>query len=364
MSDPRAPLFDSTAPKFYIGGRERIELARDLNTLRLEEDVEGMKRLSFTLGAVGPQRGSRDEQLLYLDGQTFDFGSEIEVAMGPASRQLTVFKGRVSGIQLTLQQGQSPEVRVLAEDALMDLRMTRRFKTYEDMSDADILREIAGQHGLQAQADVQGPTYSVVQQWNQSDLAFLRERAQRLQADVWVHDGTLHLASRDGRGGSRLTLVQGNDLLAVEIRADLAHQRTEVKFGGFDEAGKDAIDEDAGRGVVSAESSGGRNGPEVLESAFGERVSHWVRQVPLKDDEARDWAKAEMLRRARSFIGVRGLTLGSAAMIAGSVLRLERVGPLFEGDGYYVTRVAHSFDTRNGFRTEFEAQRAWIGRAN
>jgi hypothetical protein len=31
-------------------------------------------------------------------------------------------------------------------------------------------------------------------------------------------------------------------------------------------------------------------------------------------------------------------------------------GP-FEGDGYYVTHVRHTFDLKHGFRTRFEAER-------
>ena len=74
----------------------------------------------------------------------------------------------------------------LAEDKLMSLRMTRRMKTYENVSDADIAQTIAQEHGLAAEADAPGPTYDVVQQWNQSDLAFLRERARLLQAEIWI----------------------------------------------------------------------------------------------------------------------------------------------------------------------------------
>jgi phage protein D len=47
-------------------------------------------------------------------------------------------------------------------------------------------------------------------------------------------------------------------------------------------------------------------------------------------------------------------------MVVGSRLRLELVGPPFEGDGYYVTKVAHTFDRTAGFRTRFEAERATL----
>jgi phage protein D len=47
-------------------------------------------------------------------------------------------------------------------------------------------------------------------------------------------------------------------------------------------------------------------------------------------------------------------------MVVGSRLRLELVGEPFEGDGYYVTKVTHTFEHRHGFRTCFEAERATL----
>ena len=364
MSDPRDLLLDSTTPKFYIGGKEQLELARDVSSLSIEEDSLGMKRLSFSLGAIGPQRGSQTEQLLYLDGAILDFGVELKIAVGPSNNPRTVFSGLISALELVMQQGRDPEVRVFAEDKLMDLRMTRHFKTYENVSDSDLLQQIASQHGLTAQANVSGPTYKTVQQWNQSDLAFLRDRARLLHADIWIEDTTLHMASRDQRNGNQVTLIQGNDLLAVELRADLAHQRTSVKVGGFDEVGKQAIDEEASSSDVSSESSAGRGGVDVLNQAFGAHVSNRVREVPFADGEARAWARADLLRRARRFVTARGITLGSPTLAVGSLVTLQRVGKPFEGDSYYVTHVLHCFDTAHGLRTHFDAERSWVGRSS
>jgi phage protein D len=364
MPDARDVLYDSTTPQFYVGGRERFELGRDVMALEVEEDISGLKRLCFSLGAIGPQRGDRDEQLLYLDGEILYFGSSLDVAVGPRSAARTVFSGKVSGIELEMQQGRDPEVRVFAEDRLMDLRMTRRFKTYENSSDADVARDVAGRNGLSAAIDVDGPTYKSVQQWNQTDLAFLRDRAHRLSAELWLEGETLHMATRDKRAAAagRVTLIQGNDLLALQVRADLAHQRTKQHVSGFDAAAKDSIDEDAESDVAAAEATDGRLGLDVLSQAFGERVTYRVRDVPFVDAEARAWARAALLARARRFVVVHGITLGTPTLTVGTTVKLERIGAAFEGDGYYVTRVAHVYDTKEGLRTHFDAERAWIGK--
>jgi len=85
-----------------------------------------------------------------------------------------------------------------------------------------------------------------------------------------------------------------------------------------------------------------------------------VRETPLEGVEANAWAKAEMLRRCRGFVTAIGVTDGTPDMVVGSRLSLDRVGKPFEGDGYYVVRVRHTYDLDQGFRTHFEAQRATI----
>ena len=83
-----------------------------------------------------------------------------------------------------------------------------------------------------------------------------------------------------------------------------------------------------------------------------------MREVALTAEEAAAWARAEMLRRARRFVTVTGMTRGTPDLSVGSRLRLELVGAPFEGEGYYVTRVTHTFDLERGLRTAFEAERA------
>lgn len=361
MASNTPPLQAATLPELAVDGRPNAELARDLAWLEIEEDTQGLMRLQAGFIAMGPRPGARDEQLRWLDGQVLDFGATLVVSLGPSDARRPVFEGRVSALELALAQGRSPELLCLAEDALMDLRLTRRFRTYENVSDAELLQQVAAQHGLAAQAALDGPSWPVVQQWNQSDLAFLRERARRLAAEVWVQDGTLHLAAREQRQGDALTLVQGGTLMQVRLRADLAHQRSAVVVGGFDDGQQEAIDEEAGAAVVAAEAQGHVHGAQVLERAFGARTSHRVRDVPLQGSHARALARAALQARARRFVTVAGIADGNARLRVGTRLRLERVGGMFEGDGYHVTRACHRFDPDAGYRTEFEAERPWIG---
>ena len=353
-------LIASTAPIFKVEGEVRGDLARDLLRLQVEENTSGMKRLEARFIAQGPQSGENVEQMLYLDGAVFDFGKSLDVSVGQTALARTIFRGIVSGIEVNFNEGIPPEVVIFAEDRLMDLRMTRRSKTYEDMSDADIAHAIAAEHGLASEVDAEGPVHQVVQQWNMSDLAFLRHRAALLQAEIWLLENKLYFQTRDKRTATEVELVQGNQLITVQARADLAHQRTSVKVSGYDAAAREGVTEEAGPEVVNVEISGGKTGPAVLQSAFGERVSYRVREVPLVSGEASAWARAEMLRRSRGFVVVSGITNGTPDLVVGSRLTLSRMGRPFEGSGYYTTSVCHTYDALNGHRTRFTAERATI----
>jgi phage protein D len=357
-------LFGAKAPVFKVDGRVTGELARDVSMLEVEEATDGLKTMILRLIAEGPKDNAAEEQQLYLDGQIVDFGKQIEVSIGPTEDARIIFKGPISAVEAIFSEGAEPHLAVYAEDKLMDLRMTRRMKTWENMSDADIANSIAAANGLDADTAARKPTYKVVQQWNQSDLAFLRERARLIQAEVWFENDKLCFKTRGNRKATSISLVQGRDLIGVQLRADLAHQRTKVKTSGFDASTRDKIDEEAGADAIQGETSGGRTGPAILQQAFGERVSYRVRENPLVSGEANAWAKAEMLRRCRGFVTVMGTTDGTPDMVVGSKLTLDRVGTPFNGDGYYVVRVCHIYDLTNGHRTHFEAQRATINGAS
>jgi phage protein D len=354
------PTFSAVTPVFTLDGALNRDLARDCLRVEISEGLEGLRTLRAYFLAVGGTATGPPDRMLHLDGSDLDFGRSLRVSVGPDGEQRHVFEGTVSAIETLFLDGEPPVVGVFAEDALMRLRMTRRLRTYPNVTDAELASAIAGEHGLDPDAQADGPRYDVVQQLNQSDLAFLRERARLVQAELWCTGRTLHFRTRPKREGTRLTLVQGNHLTSVRLCADLAHQRSDVLVSGYDAGLKRPIGEHAGPEVLDAEVTGGRTGPRLVERALGPSATLRVREAALTTAEARSWASAEMLRRGRQFVTVSGTTRGSPDMVVGSRLRLELVGPPFEGDGYYVTWVTHIFDLRHGLRTRFEAERSTL----
>jgi len=343
-------------PTIAIDGEDKSALAEGLLRMMIVETTEGLYRMETTIG----NWGTVNSQIgyLYFDRRTLDFGKTVKIKLASDS----LFEGRITGLEANFPEGRSPELTVLAEDRFQDLRMKRRTRTFENMSDSDIANQIASDHSLTPNVNISGSTHNVVAQVNQSDLAFLRERARNVDAELWMEGSTLNVQSHSSRGGQPLQLTYGQGLREFRVLADLSLQRTSFSVNGWDVAGKSAITHEATASVISSELNGDVSGVSILSSKFGDRKDAVAHSVPLTSQEAQDAAESYFKLSARRFVIGHGVVETDARIQVGRKTQISGLGPLFSGT-YYLTEVRHLFDGALGIRTEFTAQRPGIGQA-
>jgi phage protein D len=341
-------------PVIAIDDTDEPSLSDGLISLVITEDTSGLYRCEATFGNWGANDASPD--YLYFDRRKLDFGKGLKIKYDGA----TLFDGRVMALEAQFHDRGARNINVLAEDRFQDLRMTRRTRSFEDTSDADVFSRIANDHGLSPEVDVSGPTHKVLSQVNQSDLAFMRERARSLDAEIWMDGSKLYVKSHAGRDAGTRKMAYGRELYEFSVIADLAHQRTSVFVNGWDVAGKTGLQYEATDSVVSGELNGGVSGASVLQKAFGQRKEAVAHTVPLTAQEAQTEAESYFKMMARRFVVGRGVCDASSKLRVGAYVELDAVGKLFNGK-YYLTEVRHLFDYAHGIRTAFKAERPSIG---
>ncbi len=345
-------------PAISIDGEEAKRLSSALLSLTVTETIEGLYRCEARFGNWG------DDNYLYFDRKLLDFGKEITVALGAGEGEAEVFKGRISAIEGQFLAEEPPQIVVLAEDAAQELRQTRRTRTFEDMSDREVFEQIAHDHGLQSEIDMESPRYPVIAQLSQSDLAFLRERARRLAAEIWIEGKTLHVQGRQNRQQSddKFTLTFNRGLLEFSVTADTANQYTQVVVSGWDVQAKGRLDYEATDSVLGSELAGDTSAASIVSEVFGDRTDHIAQQMPLTSTETQAIAEASFRAQARRFVVGTGIARGDARIRVGRAIVLEGLGPLFTG-AYYVSEVHHCFSRRpgGGYTTEFVVERPGIG---
>ncbi len=344
-------------PVVQLDGQDHDALTGGLLGLDIFDTVSGLCRCEAAFGNWGAGGGSTGFR--YFDRRLLDFGKAFAVTLAGTK----LFEGRIGALEGRFPEGGPPQISVLAEDRLQDLRMTRRTRSFADQSDADVMRSIASDHGLTADVNLPGGQHKLLAQVNQSDLAFLRERARAVGAEVWVEGRTLKARTRTDRNGGTLTLALGGQLRAFQVVADLAGQRTKLVASGWDVASKSALSHEAGEDAIRAELGSDESGIGILRSAFGERAETLAHGVPVDAAEAEAQADALLRSLARRFVVGQGVVDGdsSAQLKVGTRVTLQSVGPLFNGS-YCVTEVRHRFDARKGLRTEFRCERPGLGR--
>jgi uncharacterized protein len=355
MADDTTALHDAR-PVIYAGGQEQPELGGGLLNLFICEQTTGLYRCEAKFSNWGQKNGTTD--FLYFDRQTLDFGKSFQVKLGGDM----LFDGRIMGLEADFPEAGPPTINVLAEDRFQDLRMTRRTRTFADVSDADVFNQIANDHGLSPSVSVQGPTYKVLAQVNQSDLAFLRERARAIDAEVWMDGSSLNAQTHSGRGNQTLQLKHGSELRSFCVLADLAMQRTSVAVNGWDVSGKQALQYEATDAAISSELNDDESNVQILQAKLGARKEALAHTVPLNSQEAQAEAETFFRLSARRFLTGRGIAETKTNLRVGNKVELQKLGPLFDGK-YYLIEIKHLFDTAKGLRTEFTAERAGIGRA-
>ncbi len=344
----------SPAPDILIAGAKVEGLDELLVAINVDESVTGLARCEVRLDNWGAT--PQGPNYLFADRRTFDFGATVDVAAGPPDERGAIFSGRITGVEADYAADSGPTVVIFAEDVLQDLRMTRRTRTFEDSSDADIARAIANDYGLAAEIDLDGPTHAVVCQLNQSDLSFLRDRTLMHAADVWLDGATLHVGRNDH---DPLVLRHGRELLALRVLADLALQATAQRVAGWDADAKDAVLESADESSLGVDLGPDDGGGGILSAVFGERIATTTVPRAVSAAEATEIAKGLYRDRARRFVTGSGVTDGISALRAGRPVELQGLGAMFDGT-YRLTRVVHRYDRVTGYRTDIDVERSGV----
>ena len=354
------PALYSGVPTVTVDGDASAVLESAVTSMVVEDAADGLATCEIGFENQGFAGGGIGFPL--LDPSLVDFGSSLLLQAGGGEAFGDLFAGTVTAVEVGFPQGGTARLTLLADDALQPLRRQRRTRVFEDMSDADILDRVAREHGLSADVSGGDTRHRVVAQLDQSDLAFVRDRARRMGAEVAAAGTRLIVQPRPDRRGEPVTLSYRQNLREAQLSADLGRLVTEVAVSGWDPGTKQAIDVSAGPSTMASErETGGTAGWELLERVRGGLVDRVAHAVPLAVDEAQALADARFRQQARRFVTGRLVVDGDARVRVGGVVELAGIGPWHTGT-YDVTGVRHLFDLDEGFRTVVDVERAELTR--
>jgi phage protein D len=349
----------SAIPTVQVDGQFNNMISNQLLGMEMREHEAGMSSIELRFSNFGSFPGGLAD-LVFEDGKVLQLGTALKVYAGNVNSPTEIFRGKVTALEGRYPRTGPPELVVLAEDALQGARMKRRTKTWDVSSLSDIVTQIANQLGLTPVVSGLSASIGTEQQFNESDLRFLRRLLARYDADLQVVAEELHVSPRSQVQRSTIELDMNSQLREVRVLADLAHQVTQVTATGWDYQQGQAIS------VTSQANSFGQGsgltGKDCLAKALSARSEQLGQFSSLDATEAQAVVNAEFVQRIRRFAVAHGVAEGNPNLRVGCWLTLTGLGPRFS-NAYYTTTAVHRFDTDKGYETEFTAESAYLGNA-
>jgi phage protein D len=350
----------SARPTVRIEGQAFPLLSSNIVRMRMRERAGGMSSLELCF-VDWLSREDGEAGYGATAGSPLKLGAGIMLYAGAATGPQEIFDGFITALEGEVGTGGPPTFTILAEDALWKARRARRSRTFEDLSPADLVRRIAGDHGMTPK--VRDGLDQPVRTWtqmNESDLAFLRRVLEPLDADLQAVAGELHAGPLAREARVQVELRLGGALVRARVTADLADQATKLVVSSFDPATGEAV---SGEATAGDHGPGhGRRGAELLQQAVGEVPERIGTRQPMTQGEADKLARAAYSRRARRFVRVDATAQGDARIRVGTWAAMSGLNPMF-ANTYVVTEAVHRFDGATGYLTDFIAESAYLGEA-
>ena len=285
------------------------------------------------------------EELRWVDDELFAPGAAIEVELGYLGRRAKVFSGDIVSLSLEASTTDRAVLTITAYDVLHRLGRGQRTDLYKDKTYAGIVRDVAQRiYRLEADAPDRpelDQEHKAVHQRNQSDLAFLLERAAEIDHELLARGATL--VFRKSRRGDppELTLDASRDLIQLS-----AHLSAASQLGGVDVK---ILSSETKEHLLIGEDNAGAEDRAYRTGATRTVI---VEDPLATQDQARARARAELARMRDGYLDATGTALGRPDLEAGMMIQIDGLGTRF-GGAYHVTSVTHSLSAGSGLRTSF-----------
>lgn len=358
---PEQPLTQNAVytaiPTVKIDGQGNDKVTAQLLSIEMREQEGGMSSLEMRVSNFGSYSSGLAD-MVFEDGSILKLGAEVLVYAGDASTPTEIFRGKITALEGRFPQDGPPDLVVLAEDALQTARMKRRTKNWDSTTLNTIAQQIATNLGLTPVLAGLNTNIGTQQQFNESDLHFLRRLLARYDADVQVVGAELHASPISQAQRNSVEIDLNSQLREVRVIADLSHQVTQISATGWDYTQGQRIS------VTSSTSSfgpgSGQAGKDWLQQALGARSEQIAQYTALNAQEAQALVDTEFSERNRSFVVAHGVSEGNPNLRVGTYLKLNGLGQRFSNT-YYTTATVHHFDTQSGYETRFRAECAYLG---
>ncbi|MDY6785142.1 MAG: VgrG-related protein [Cyanobacteriota bacterium] len=350
-------------PNITIDGTQNPpELMEDILQVIVEESLHLPAMFTLVIQNDYQPGGKKDKP--WKHQSLLEMGKEVKigfVASTTSSQDFekdnegNIIEGEITAIETHFSERTQAPIIVRGYDASHRLHRGRWNRSFQNMTDSDIVKKIAGEVDIPLNTvDESGAPHEYVFQNNQTNMEFFRERAAQIGFELFVQDGKLNF--RKPKSEQNVELQWLKDLHNFRVRLSSAEQVKEVEVRAWDYKEKRAIVSNRQKEELITETENGK-GSETSTKFF--KKSSVTPKLYIVDRPVGSPKEADAMAQAicdevgGQYILADAKGEGNPQVRPGRVVELKELGK-YSGK-YYVTETRHSFQERV-YTTEFSVR--------
>ena len=297
----------------------------------------------------------------WIDGPDFKIGAEIKIKTTAAQERnpnepgnaqpQTLITGEVTALECEFDANGRATLVVRGYDPSYRMHIGRKTATFLNMTDNAIIDKVARDSKLKAAISPTPTRHEYVIQNNQTDMDFVRGRAQRVGYDLHVDEnGQLSFTKANQTKGAVTTLEWGKDLIHFHPTISAMQQTGRVIVRAWDVKAKTLVQSqtnipaklEQGGDLLDADYATSRQNAETVVS----------NESALDSEAAKAFAAAIAEELHGNFVKAEGMCVGIPDVRAGRTVKLTGLGEKFSGN-YLITSATHHYAPRGGYTTSF-----------
>lgn len=350
LKPPAAPPYLLSQPLLKIEGSPApAEFTKDVLKIVVEESLHLPAMFTIILhnNYLPASNGFSNQPWRhrpYLEiGKKIEIGFANSVTLDPnfrSEKEGCLIKGEITAIDVNFTRRSESHLILRGYDLSHRLHRGRHNRSFQNLTDSDIVKKIAQEVGLEVQTENTGAARDYVFQENQTNIEFLRELATRQGFELFVQDGVLYF--RKPQSQTQLDLRWLRDINQFQVRMSSSQQVSAVEVRSWDYANKQPIVETANAEVTVTETENGK-GSEVANRFQTNPKMIVVDQPTFTADEAKRMAQSLCDELGGEFIEAEAKTdgHGNPEIRVGRVVDLKDLGN-YSGQ-YYITETRHHY---------------------
>ncbi|MES2922821.1 MAG: type VI secretion system tip protein VgrG [Verrucomicrobiota bacterium] len=271
------------------------------------------------------------------ESDLFTPGKEVKILAGYRSEEDAIFTGILVGQKIRIRQSGRGLLTLHCRHPLYRATLTRRCRTWQEVSDADAISSSFGEYGVDIAAASGGIVHPALFQYESTDWDFALVRARASGLFLIPTDAGVDLAKPDFAQEPALSLQFGATVFELDAEFDIRDQPASVRASAWDPAAQEIVETTGEEPTLPA---AGNFAPADMAAIHSQDVA--IRHPgAVSEEELQAFATAALLVRRLGAIVGRAQCTGTPAPLPGAILKLEGAGARFSGD-LLISAVRHT----------------------